>query len=47
MAMQTLTLLFAGIEGSAAMAERLGDTWAAVAVGDHRLIRAGLAAHGG
>ena len=44
----TQTLLFADIEGSAAMAVQLGAAWAvAVAVADHRrLLGAGLPAHG-
>ena len=47
MATQTLTFLFADIEGSAAMSQRLGDGWAGVLADHRRLIRAGLAAHGG
>ena len=47
MATQTLTFLFADIEGSAAMAQRLGDAYAGVLADYRRLIRAGLAAHGG
>ena len=47
MATQTLTFLFADIEGSAAMSKRLGDGWAGVLADHRRLIRAGLAAHGG
>ena len=43
MATQTLTFLFADIEGSTEMAQRLGDGWAGVLADDHRLIRAGLA----
>jgi len=39
--------LFADIEGSAAMAGRLGDASAGVGTGFLRLVRAGLAAHGG
>jgi hypothetical protein len=35
-----------GIEGSAAMAERLGDAWAGTVADHRRLLRAGLAAHG-
>jgi hypothetical protein len=46
-ATQTLMFLFAGIEGWAAMAGRLGDARAGVAADSYRLIRAGLAAHGG
>jgi class 3 adenylate cyclase len=45
-ATQTRTFLSADIEGPAAMAERLGDADAGVAVDHHRLVRAGLAAHG-
>jgi class 3 adenylate cyclase len=45
-ATQTLTFLSADIEGSAAMAERLGDAWAGVVADHHRLLRAGLAAYG-
>ena len=47
MATQTLTLLFTDIEGSVAMSRRLGDGYAAVLTDHHRLVRAGLAAHGG
>jgi hypothetical protein len=44
-ATQTLMLfLFADVEGSAAMGQRLGDAYAA---DRHRLIRAALAVHGG
>ena len=46
-ATQKLTFLFADIEGSAAVWQRLGDAYAAVLADHHRLIRAGLAAHGG
>jgi hypothetical protein len=45
-ATQSLMFLFAGIEGSAAMVQRLEDAWAGVAAGDNRLIQAGLVAHG-
>jgi hypothetical protein len=45
-ATQTLMLL-AGIEGSAAVVRCRGDAYAGMAAGDHRLIRAGLARHGG
>ena len=45
-ATQTLTFLFADIEGSAEMAQRLGDGWAGALADRHRLFRAGLAAHG-
>ncbi len=45
-AAQTLTLLFAGIGGAAAVAGRPGDTRAGVGAGCYRLIRAGLTAHG-
>jgi len=44
---KTLMFLFADIEGSAAMAGRLGDASAGVGTGFLRLVRAGLAAHGG
>ena len=43
-ATQTLTFLFADIEGSASMAQRLGDAYAGVLADHHQLIRAGLAA---
>jgi predicted ATPase/class 3 adenylate cyclase/DNA-binding CsgD family transcriptional regulator len=46
-ATQTLTFLFAGIEGSTAMAGPQRDAWAGVLADHHRLVRAGLAAHGG
>jgi class 3 adenylate cyclase len=46
-ATQTLTFLFTDIEGSAAMAGRLGDAWAGVLADHCRLVRAGVAAHGG
>jgi hypothetical protein len=46
-AMQTPAFLFAGIEGPAAMVQPPGDAYAGAAAGDHRLIRAGLAGHGG
>jgi predicted ATPase/class 3 adenylate cyclase/DNA-binding CsgD family transcriptional regulator len=46
-ATQTFTFLFTDIEGSTAMAERLGDAWAGVLADHHRLIRGALAAHGG
>jgi class 3 adenylate cyclase len=45
--MQTLTFLFRNIEGSTATLQRLGAAYAAVLAYHHRLIRAGLAAHGG
>jgi class 3 adenylate cyclase len=44
---QTLTFLFTDVEGSAAMAQRLGDAYAGLLADHHQLIRAGLAAHGG
>ena len=47
MATQTLTFLFTDIEGSAAMGQRMGDAYAGVLAGHHRLIRAGLAEYGG
>ena len=43
-ATQTLTFLFTDIEGSTAMAGRLGDAWAGVLADHHRLVRAALAA---
>jgi class 3 adenylate cyclase len=46
-ATQTLMFVFADIEGSAAMAQRLGDAYAGVLAGHHHVIRAGLAAHAG
>ncbi|HLN69264.1 MAG TPA: hypothetical protein VK280_18595 [Streptosporangiaceae bacterium] len=46
-ATKTLMFLFADIEGSAAMAGRLGDASTGVGTGFLRLVRAGLAAHGG
>jgi hypothetical protein len=46
-ATQTLTFLSADIEGSPAMGQWLGDVHAGVRTGHHRLVRAGLAAHGG
>ena len=45
-ATQTLMFLFVGIEGSAAMVQRLEDAWSGVGAGYNRLIRAGLVAHG-
>ena len=47
MATQTFTFLVTDIEGSTAMAERLGNAWAGVLADHHRLIRGALAAHGG
>ena len=47
MATQTLTFLFAGIEGAAGMWRRLGDAYPGVLAGHRRLAWAGLAAHGG
>jgi len=46
-ATQKLTFLFTDIEGSTAMAQRLGDAWDGILADHHRLVRAGLAAHGG
>jgi class 3 adenylate cyclase len=46
-ATQTLTFLFGDIEGSAAMARRLGDAYAARLADYHWRIRAGLVAYGG
>ncbi len=45
--MATQTLMFSFADGSAAMAQRLGDVWAGVVADYHRLFRASLAAHGG
>jgi hypothetical protein len=39
--------LSVGIEGSAAMVQRLGNEYAGAAADCHRLIRGSLAAHGG
>jgi len=39
--------LIVGIEGSAAMVQRLGDAYAGAAADFHRLIRGSLAANGG
>ena len=47
MATQTLMFLFADIESSAAVVQRLMDTYPGVRADHYRLIRAGLAAHGG
>jgi predicted ATPase/class 3 adenylate cyclase len=47
MAVQTLTFLFTDIEGSTAMLTRLGPGYADVLADHHRIIRGGLAAHGG
>jgi len=44
---QTFTFLFTDIEGSTAMAERLGNAWAGVLADYHRLIQGALATHGG
>jgi predicted ATPase/class 3 adenylate cyclase len=45
---ETLTFLFTDIEGSTALLQRLGDdAYGKVLRDHHRLIRAGLAAHGG
>jgi class 3 adenylate cyclase len=46
-ATQTFTFLFADMEGSTAMAQRLVDGYARVLAGHHQLIRAALAADGG
>ena len=43
----TLTFVFADIEGSAAVARRLGAAYAGVPGGYHQLIRVGLAAYVG
>jgi predicted ATPase/class 3 adenylate cyclase len=47
LATNTLTFLFTDIEGSTAMLRRLPATYGAILTEHHRLIRAGLAAHGG
>ena len=47
MVTQTLTFLFTDVEGSTAMLQHLGDAYAGVLNDHHRLIRTGLAAHGG
>jgi predicted ATPase/class 3 adenylate cyclase len=46
-AAQTLTFLFTDIEGSTAMLQRLGGSYAEVLAGHHAVIRSGLAAHHG
>ena len=46
-ATHTLMFLFAGIEGSAAVVQRLVDAYPGVRADHYRLIRAGLAAYGG
>jgi hypothetical protein len=46
-ATQTLMFLFAGIEGSAAVVQRLMDAYPGVRDDCRRLTRGGLAAHGG
>ncbi|MGC1286609.1 MAG: adenylate/guanylate cyclase domain-containing protein, partial [Streptosporangiaceae bacterium] len=46
-AAQTLTFLFTDIEGSTAMLQRLGGSYAEVLFGHHEIIRSGLAAHHG
>ena len=46
-ATQTLMFLFADIEGSAAVVQRPVDAYPGVRADRYRLIRAGLAAHGG
>lgn len=43
----TLTFLFTDVEGSTALLRRLGGAYAEVLTAHRRLIRAGLAAHGG
>ena len=47
MATQTLMFLFADIESSAAVVQRRVDAYPGVRADHPRLIRAGLAAHGG
>ena len=46
-AAQTLTFLFTDIEGSTAMLQRLGGSYAGALADHHRIIRSCLAAHGG
>jgi hypothetical protein len=46
-ATQTLTLLCTDIDSSAALRQQLGDARAGGLAHHHRLIRAGLVAHGG
>jgi class 3 adenylate cyclase len=46
-ATQTLTFLFADIEGSAAMVRLLGYAYTAGLADHHQRIRAGLVAYGG
>jgi hypothetical protein len=46
-ATHTLTFVFADIEVSAAVVQRLGDAYAGVLAGYHQLIRVGLAAYAG
>jgi hypothetical protein len=46
-ATQTLMFLFAGIEGSPAVGQRLGVVYGGFLAGHRRLVRAGLAAYGG
>ena len=46
-ATQTLMLLFADIESSAVVVQRLVDAYPGVRADHRRLIRAGLAAYGG
>jgi class 3 adenylate cyclase len=44
---QTFTFLSAAIDGPTAMVQPLGDAYPAGRSDEHRLVRAGLAAHGG
>src|SRR5262245_30320212 len=46
-ATQTFTFLFTDIEGSTALLRRLGETYAEILADHRRLIRAGVATHGG
>jgi hypothetical protein len=46
-ATQTLTFVFVDIEVSAAVVRRLGDAYAGVLAGYHKLIWVGLAAYAG
>ena len=43
----TVTLLFTDIEGSTALAERLGDEWPALLADHHRLLREAFDGNGG
>jgi predicted ATPase/class 3 adenylate cyclase len=43
----TITLLFTDIEGSTALAERVGDRWPGLLAEHNRILRAAFSAHGG